>query len=73
MTEAYLKEHKLEKTLEAMVNSLKAQPKNPYLAMVRALSMSRRRWPHLSGRRCALCRALPRRCWPCFRCRASRR
>ena len=49
MTEAYLKEHKLEKTLEAMVNSLKAQPKNPYLAMVCALSMSRRRWPHLSA------------------------
>ena len=34
MTEAYLKEHKLEKTLDAMVNSLKAQPKNPRKSFV---------------------------------------
>ena len=36
-TEAYVKQHKLEKTLEDMLNSLKSQPDNPYSAMVRLL------------------------------------
>ncbi len=35
-TEAYVKEHKMEKTLEDLLNSLKHQPENPYTAMVRS-------------------------------------
>ena len=50
MTEAYVKEHKMEKTLEAMINSLKAQPANPYLAMVRRAAALMR--PTLTPRGC---------------------
>eukprot|EP01043_Picozoa_sp_COSAG02_P058988 COSAG02_NODE_7437_length_3014_cov_1.644475_1_plen_48_part_00 len=34
-TEAYVKEHKMEKTVEDLLNSLKSQPENPFTAMVR--------------------------------------
>jgi hypothetical protein len=34
-TEAYVKQHKIEQTIEDMLNSLKSQPGNPYTAMVR--------------------------------------
>ncbi len=38
-TEAYVKEHKMEKTMEDLLNSLKSQPENPYTAMVRRQSV----------------------------------
>jgi len=34
-TEAYVKQHNIEQTIEDMLNSLKSQPGNPYTAMVR--------------------------------------
>jgi hypothetical protein len=43
-TEAYVKQHKMERTIEDMLNSLKSQPGNPYTAMVR------KGWPPLSAR-----------------------
>eukprot|EP01046_Picozoa_sp_COSAG06_P090346 COSAG06_NODE_36676_length_444_cov_0.820290_1_plen_54_part_10 len=43
-TEAYVKQHKMERTIEDMLNSLKSQPGNPYTAMVR------KGWPPLPAR-----------------------
>jgi hypothetical protein len=42
--EAYVKQHKMERTIEDMLNSLKSQPGNPYTAMVR------KGWPPLPAR-----------------------